>query len=67
MSEHHSPLVSVRDLHKHFTLSGGLLRKGVAVKAVDGVSFDIRQGDLWPGGRVRLRQIDPRARHSAAV
>lgn len=47
MSEQHSPLVSVRDLHKHFTLNGGLLRKGVVVKAVDGVSFDIRQGETF--------------------
>ena len=47
MSEQYSPLVSVRDLYKHFTLNGGLLRKGVVVKAVDGVSFDIRQGETF--------------------
>ena len=41
MSEQQTPLVRVRDLHKHYQLNGGLLRKGVAVKAVDGVSFDI--------------------------
>jgi oligopeptide/dipeptide ABC transporter ATP-binding protein len=40
-------LVSVRNLKKHFEIRGGLLgvsRIG-AVKAVDGVSFDVRQGE----------------------
>ncbi|MGY6632908.1 MAG: ABC transporter ATP-binding protein [Alkalilacustris sp.] len=36
------PLVRVRDLKMHFPISSGLLRrKSGAVKAVDGVSFDI--------------------------
>jgi peptide/nickel transport system ATP-binding protein len=47
MSEQHSPLVSVRELRKHYQLNGGLLRKGVAVKAVDGVSFDIQRGETF--------------------
>jgi peptide/nickel transport system ATP-binding protein len=47
MSEQHSPLVSVRELRKHYPLNGGLLRKGVAVKAVDGVSFDIQPGETF--------------------
>ena len=67
------PLVSVRGLEKHFESSSGLLRRrDEAVKAVDGVSFDI-----WPGetlglvgesgcgksttGRALLRLIEPTA------
>ena len=47
MSEQQAPLVSVRDLRKHYALNGGLLRKGAAVKAVDGVSFDIQPGETF--------------------
>ena len=40
------PLVEVRDLRMHFPIYAGLLRKQVgAVKAVDGVSFDILEGE----------------------
>ncbi|MFJ5676647.1 ABC transporter ATP-binding protein [Streptomyces sp. NPDC093097] len=41
------PLLEVRDLVKHFPLTRGvLIKKQVgAVKAVDGVSFDLRQGE----------------------
>ncbi|HKG27115.1 MAG TPA: dipeptide/oligopeptide/nickel ABC transporter ATP-binding protein, partial [Thermomicrobiales bacterium] len=44
------PLIQVRDLVKHFPLGGGLLgglagQKG-AVQAVNGVSFDIRRGEI---------------------
>ncbi|WP_108484634.1 ABC transporter ATP-binding protein [Oceaniglobus ichthyenteri] len=39
-------LVEVRDLKMHFPIRGGLLQRVVgAVKAVDGVSFDIYQGE----------------------
>ncbi|HSN12711.1 MAG TPA: oligopeptide/dipeptide ABC transporter ATP-binding protein [Propionibacteriaceae bacterium] len=39
-------LYSVRDLHMHFPVLGGVLRRKVGeVKAVDGVSLDIRQGE----------------------
>lgn len=39
-------LVSVRDLKKHFPIMKGVFRRQVgAVKAVDGVSFDIRRGE----------------------
>jgi oligopeptide transport system ATP-binding protein len=38
-------LVSVKGLKKHFPILGGILRRQVgAVKAVDGVTFDIRRG-----------------------
>ncbi|MBT8213392.1 MAG: ATP-binding cassette domain-containing protein [Acidimicrobiales bacterium] len=38
-------LVSVKDLKKHFPIRGGVVKRQVgAVKAVDGVSFDIYQG-----------------------
>ncbi|MFD5083015.1 ABC transporter ATP-binding protein [Kitasatospora sp. NPDC058201] len=41
------PILEVRDLVKHFPLTRGVLfKKQVgAVKAVDGVSFDLRQGE----------------------
>ena len=40
------PLVQVRDLKMHFPIYAGLLRRRVgAVKAVDGVSFDILEGE----------------------
>jgi len=40
-------LVEVRDLKKHFPMTRGILiqRKVGAVRAVDGVSFDIRRGE----------------------
>ena len=47
MNEQQAPLVSVRELRKHYPLNGGLLRKGAAVKAVDGVSFDIQPGETF--------------------
>ena len=37
MNEQQAPLVSVRELRKHYPLNGGLLRKGAAVKAVEAV------------------------------
>src|SRR4051794_29785319 len=38
-------LLSVRDLHTHFPVKRGLLRRTVGqVKAVDGVSFDLAPG-----------------------
>jgi peptide/nickel transport system ATP-binding protein len=41
------PLLSVRDLKKHYTVSRGgfLSRERTRVRAVDGVSFDIRPGE----------------------
>ena len=40
------PLVAVRDLRMHFPVRGGFLRRQVgAVRAVDGVSFDILPGE----------------------
>ena len=43
------PLVEVRDVYKHFPLTHGvLLQKQVgAVHAVDGVSFDIKEGETF--------------------
>ena len=41
-----APLVRVRDLKMHFPIHTGLLRRRTgAVKAVDGVSFDIAEGE----------------------
>ncbi|HZL48928.1 MAG TPA: ATP-binding cassette domain-containing protein [Solirubrobacteraceae bacterium] len=41
------PLVEVRDLVKHFPVTGGIVvrRKIGAVKAVDGVSFEVTRGE----------------------
>ncbi len=40
------PLVSVDQLKMHFPIYGGLLRRRVGeVKAVDGISFDIQEGE----------------------
>jgi peptide/nickel transport system ATP-binding protein/oligopeptide transport system ATP-binding protein len=41
------PLVVVRDLVKHFPITRGILfqRKIGAVRAVDGISFDVRRGE----------------------
>ncbi len=40
-----STLLSVRDLKQHFRLGGGFLRKQYTVYAVDGISFDLKQGE----------------------
>jgi peptide/nickel transport system ATP-binding protein len=64
-------LLEVKDLVKHFPIQRGLMRRVVGqVKAVDGVSFAIRQGETLglvgesgcgktTTGRVILRALDP--------
>jgi oligopeptide/dipeptide ABC transporter ATP-binding protein len=43
-----TPLVSVRDLKKHFPILGGFLRRQVGtIYAVDGVSFDVYPGEVF--------------------
>ena len=66
-----APLVEVRELVKHFPITGGLLQRVVGqVRAVDGVSFSIRRGETLglvgesgcgktTVGRLLLRLIDP--------
>ncbi|HET7679315.1 MAG TPA: ABC transporter ATP-binding protein [Xanthobacteraceae bacterium] len=39
------PLLSVRNLKKHFTIAGGLRRKGGTVRAVEDISFDLYPGE----------------------
>ncbi len=40
-------LLEVRDLKKHFRVGGGLLRTSGTVKAVDGVSFAVAEGETF--------------------
>ncbi|GAB4261799.1 MAG: dipeptide ABC transporter ATP-binding protein [Pararhodobacter sp.] len=66
-------LVEVTDLKMHFPIYGGLLRRQVgSVKAVDGISFDIFEGETLgvvgesgcgksTAGRAVLRLYDPTA------
>ena len=66
------PLIEVRDLVKHFPLTSGIIfRKQVgAVRAVDGVSFDVRRGETLgivgesgcgksTTARLMIRLLDP--------
>ncbi|MCL0029791.1 ATP-binding cassette domain-containing protein [Dehalococcoidia bacterium] len=69
MSE--TPLLAVHDLVKHFPLGGGVLSRVRAwVRAVDGVSFNVKRGESFglvgesgcgktTLGRLILRLIDP--------
>ena len=70
-----APLIEVRDLVKSFPVKGGILQRTVAtVRAVDGVSFEINQGETLglvgesgcgktTLGRVLVRLLDPTAGH----
>ncbi|MGY3887695.1 ABC transporter ATP-binding protein [Aeromonas aquatica] len=40
-----STLLAVRDLKQHFRMGGGFLRKRYTVYAVDGISFELKQGE----------------------
>ncbi|MFN8557859.1 MAG: dipeptide ABC transporter ATP-binding protein [Dehalococcoidia bacterium] len=42
-----SPLLRVDGLKKHFPIGGGLFRKAVVLKAVDGVSFEVYPGETF--------------------
>jgi len=45
--EDDKPLLEVRELKKHFRVeTRGVRRKGLTLKAVDGVSFDVRSGEV---------------------
>ncbi|MEX2501309.1 MAG: oligopeptide/dipeptide ABC transporter ATP-binding protein [Trueperaceae bacterium] len=65
------PLLEVRGLEKHFPITGGFFQREVgSVKAVDGVSFDVHEGEILSlvgesgcgkttTARCVLRAIDP--------
>jgi len=66
------PLVSVDGLVKHFPIGGGVFGGGQLVRAVDGVSFEIRRGETFglvgesgcgktTVGRCILRLVEPTA------
>ncbi|MGA9840166.1 MAG: oligopeptide/dipeptide ABC transporter ATP-binding protein [Thermoplasmata archaeon] len=69
-------LMAVRNLRKYFPIRGGLLSTHVGdVQAVDGISFDIRQGQTiglvgesgcgkTTAGRLILRLIEPTSGHT---
>ncbi len=70
MNPEDPPLLEVRDLVKEFTRTRGLFGKAAAVRAVDGVSFSIAEGETFglvgesgsgktTTGRCILRLIEP--------
>ena len=69
--DHAVPLLSVENLHVHFPIRAGVLRRQVGtVRAVDGVSFDPGRQDARPRRRIRLRKNDggaPLLRSSTAT
>ncbi len=73
MAEATTPLLQVRELKKHFPITAGFFNRIVgAVKAVDGVSFDVHEGECLglvgesgsgktTVGRCILRALEPTA------
>ena len=67
------PLLEVENLKKYFPIRGGILsRQTAAVRAVDGISFDIKKGETYglvgesgcgktTVGRCILRLTEPEA------
>jgi oligopeptide transport system ATP-binding protein len=66
-------LLEIKDLKKHFPITGGIFRKTIGhVKAVDGVSFSVKKGETLgivgesgcgksTTGRMLMRLIEPTA------
>ncbi|MBQ5867753.1 MAG: ABC transporter ATP-binding protein, partial [Lachnospiraceae bacterium] len=46
MEKDHGPLLKVEDMKKYYPIKGGILGRAIGqVKAVDGVSFEIKEGE----------------------
>ena len=60
--------IEVRNVHREFRQSGGLVGASRPVRAVDGVTFSLAgRRCAGRGGRIRLRQVDACASHHGPV
>ncbi len=60
-------LLAVEDLKVHFPARKRLFRQGVAIRAVDGVSFSVAEREVVGlVGKIRLREDHAGARHPQA-
>ncbi len=61
IDEKRNVLLEIADLKVHFDIKDGkqwFWQPAKTLKAVDGVTLRLYEGETWRGGRIRLRQID---------